>query len=63
MRKGEKVLQKIREGWATVPDLLDLTGWSHNTLRGFISSSAKKFGLKVERSRDGGVTSYRVVKG
>lgn len=60
--KGEVVMQKIQEGWASVPDLLKETGWRAHTLRAVISTRARKLGLKVERSRENGVTSYRAAK-
>lgn len=59
--KHELVLSKIAEGWAPVPELLEATGWASHTLRGFLSASAKKMNIKIERRRENGVTSYRVV--
>lgn len=60
MTKRDDVLAKLREGWVTVPTLLETTGWKSHTLRGVLSN-AKKSGLNVERKREDGVTSYRVV--
>lgn len=60
--KGETVIQKLRKGWTDVPALLEMTGWQAHTLRAAISTAARKFGFKVERKRENGVTSYRAVE-
>ena len=59
--KGESLIEKLKIGWMTVPDLLELTGWKPHTLRAAISTQARKLGLQVERSRENGITSYRVM--
>lgn len=60
MTKTEAVFEKLKLGWMTVPDLLTETGWKPPTLRGAISTKARKLNLKVERSRANGITSYRL---
>lgn len=60
MRKGEEVLTLLRADWHPVPALLEKTAWKSHTLRGFLSAHAKKTGVKVERKREEGVTSYRI---
>lgn len=58
--KGEAILEKLKGGWWTVPNLLLETGWKPATLRGALSTLARKRGLKLERVRDNGITSYRI---
>lgn len=60
--KGQSVIQKLQDGWTSVPDLLQQTGWQAHTLRAVISTEAKKRNLKIERRREEGVTSYRVAQ-
>jgi hypothetical protein len=59
--KAAEVIQKLKEGWADVPSLIEATGWKPNTLRAAISTESRKLGVKIERRREGGVTSYRAV--
>lgn len=47
-------------GWTPLPSLMSDLGWQAHTIRGAISTLAKKQGLKIERQRDSGVTSYRI---
>ena len=43
----------LNEGGATLPELAKATGWSANTIRGFISGTLKKrLGLNVQSERD-----------
>lgn len=61
---GAKALALLqREGGATVPELLESTGWQGHTLRGWLSQTVGgKMGLKVNRKRDNEtkVTTYWV---
>lgn len=58
--KTEELLKRLTEGWNDAPVLMARFGWGTHTLRGAISTLAKKHGLKIERQRIDGVTSYRV---
>lgn len=57
----ETLIQKLSAGWVSMPDLMSDLNWQAHTVRGAISTVAKKRGLKIERQRVDGVTSYRVV--
>jgi hypothetical protein len=60
--KQAKVIQALcRPEGATVPALMELTGWQAHSVRGFLSGTAKKkLGLTVERITEDGRTVYRV---
>lgn len=59
MTKAETLLSMLAD-WAPAKDLETQLGWKAHTLRGAISTLAKKRGIEIERSRENGVTSYRV---
>lgn len=58
--RGVTVLELVREG-RPVPEILKCTDWQPHSLRGFLSTASKKLGLKFERTRENGVTTYRIV--
>lgn len=49
-------------GWKTLPELVAVMAWQSHTVRGVISRIGKFPGLTVERKRENGVLSYRVVR-
>ena len=61
MSKTDDLIAQMEKDWTPVSDLLVLTGWLPHTLRAAISVKVKRAGLKVERRRVDGVTSYRIV--
>ena len=58
--KTKTLVRKLQDGWITVSDIGEETGWKPHTIRAFISTQAKKLNLKAERARDNGITSYRL---
>lgn len=60
MKKTETLIALLSDGWCAVPALTSKFGWQPHTLRGAISTLAKKHGLKIERDRIDGITSYRI---
>lgn len=60
MTKTDELLKQLTAGWCDVPVMLAFSGWKPHTLRAAISVLAKKHGLKIERQRVDGITSYRV---
>lgn len=59
LAKRDTALSMLAD-WTTLADLMAVTGWQAHTVRGFLSTQAAKQGLKIERQRVEGVTSYRV---
>lgn len=59
MTKAEKVISMLAD-WTPAAELMAATGWQAHTLRGALSTQAKKRGLAIERQRIDGVTSYRI---
>lgn len=62
MTKADELLKAISEEWVPMPDLMFSTGWQAHSVRGALSTLAKKRGIKIERMRNNGVTFYRVEK-
>jgi hypothetical protein len=60
--KAEAITEMLKGGWVTVPDLLETTGWKPHTLRAALSGIAKKLNVRIERKRQGTVTSYRIAE-
>jgi hypothetical protein len=58
--KNDTLLARLQDGWASMSDLVAITGWQAHTLRAAISRLAKRPGIKIERHRENDVTSYRV---
>jgi hypothetical protein len=52
----------LAAGWKTLPELAAALAWQPHTVRGVISRIGKSPGLVVERKREAGVPSYRVVR-
>jgi DNA-binding FadR family transcriptional regulator len=59
--KTAMLLRLLREDWIGAADLCQRFGWASHTLRGALSTIAKKQAVKIERRRLNGVTSYRIV--
>jgi len=56
----DELVSALKSDWQTVEHLMQETGWQRHSLRGALSTLSKKHGLKVERRRIDGVTSYRI---
>jgi hypothetical protein len=62
--KGAKILEMIaRAKGATLSEIMKATGWQAHSVRGFISTAAKKHGVKIESAKnDAGDRLYRIAK-
>jgi hypothetical protein len=62
--KGAKILEMIgRAKGATLADIMKATDWQAHSVRGFLSTAAKKRGIKIESTRsEAGDRVYRIVK-
>lgn len=60
MTKADELNDQLCD-WRTVPELTAKFKWQPHTLRSAIAATAKKRGLKIERKREDGITSYRLV--
>jgi hypothetical protein len=62
--KGAKILALIRRPkGATLPELLKATGWQAHSVRGFLSTAAKKHRIKIDSSKsESGDRVYRAAK-
>ena len=50
-------------GGASVPDLVDLTGWQEKSVRGFMAGALKKKrGLTIVSAKEGTQRIYRIVE-
>jgi hypothetical protein len=61
--KGTLILDLIGgpEG-ATLTDLMKTTGWQAHSVRGFLSTAARKHGIKIESSKnDAGERRYAII--
>ena len=48
---------------ATLPEIMEATGWQARTVRGLVSILGSKGGEKIESSKNaGGVRTYRIAK-
>ena len=62
--KGAKILAMIeRAKGATLAEIMTATDWQAHSVRGFLSTAAKKHGLKIEsaKTEDGGRV-YKITK-
>jgi hypothetical protein len=62
--KGAKILEMIaRAKGATLAEIMKATDWQAHSVRGFISTAAKKHGVKIESSKnDVGDRAYKIAK-
>ena len=62
--KGAKILEMIgRAKGATLAEIMKATDWQAHSVRGFISTAAKKHGVKIESEKnEAGDRVYRTVK-
>jgi hypothetical protein len=60
--KSAKILEMIgRAKGATLPEIRKATDWQAHSVRGFLSTAAKKQGIKIESSKnDAGDRVYRI---
>ena len=61
MTKRDGLIEKINNDWTSISDLMVVTGWKSHTIRGALSTAAKRGNVKIERKREAGVTFYRAV--
>ena len=57
--KTALLIAALSSDWRSADDLKTFFGWQAHTLRGAISTVAKKHSRKVERRREGKTTLYR----
>ena len=50
MSKSDELMTRLREGWHSIDDLHALLFWQPHTIRGAISTAAKKHGVVIERA-------------
>jgi hypothetical protein len=62
--KGAKILEMIARGkGATLAEIMKATDWQAHSVRGFISTAAKKHGVRIESAKnEGGERVYRMSK-
>jgi hypothetical protein len=62
--KGAKILEMIaRAKGATLAEIMKATDWQAHSVRGFISTAAKKHGVKIESAKnDAGERTYKIAK-
>src|SRR5216684_2089664 len=62
--KGAKILALIgRAKGATLAEIMKATDWQSHSVRGFLSTAAKKHGLKIESTKtDAGDQVYQIKK-
>src|ERR1700726_2371923 len=62
--KGAKILEMIgRPKGATLAEIMKATDWQAHSVRGFLSTAAKKHGLKIESAKnDTGERTYKIAK-
>lgn len=59
--KGAKILEMVaRPKGATLAELMKATDWQAHSVRGYLSTAAKKHGIKIESTKnDGGGRTYK----
>jgi hypothetical protein len=62
--KGAKILELIgRPKGASLAEIVKATGWQKHSIRGFLSTAAKKHGLKIESTKtEAGDRIYQIKK-
>jgi hypothetical protein len=62
--KGAKILEMIgRPKGATLAEIMKATSWQAHSVRGFLSTAAKKHGLKIESTKtEAGDRVYQIKK-
>jgi hypothetical protein len=60
MTKADELCEMLRAGWQSTQDIHLRFSWGNNSIRGAISTIAKKRNLTIERQRIEGITSYRI---
>jgi Protein of unknown function (DUF3489) len=62
--KGAKILELIgRPKGATLAEIVKATDWQKHSIRGFLSTAAKKHGLKIESTKtESGDRVYQIKK-
>ena len=62
--KGAKILELIgRPKGATLAEIVKATDWQKHSIRGFLSTAAKKHGLKIESTKtEAGDRVYQIKK-
>jgi hypothetical protein len=62
--KSATILELIsRTKGATLPEIMKATGWQPHSVRGFISTAAKKLGIKIESTKnEAGDRLYKTAK-
>ena len=60
MKKSDELFARLQAGWCPASVLCVHLQWQPHTLRGAVSTIAKKRGVKIERRKEDGITSYRV---
>ena len=62
--KGAQILDLIRRAkGATLAEIMKATDWQAHSVRGFISTAAKKHGVQIESSKnEAGDRVYRITK-
>lgn len=62
--KLDQIANALRSrGGATVPDLMELTGWQAHSVRGALAGALKKRGLVIQSERVSGERRYRLSSG
>jgi hypothetical protein len=62
--KGAQILEMIgRAKGATLPEIMAAAGWQAHSVRGFISTTGKKHGVKIESwKNESGDRAYRITR-
>jgi hypothetical protein len=62
--KGSKIIELLgKPKGASLAELMEATGWQAHSVRGFLSTAAKKQALTIESTKsESGVRTYRITK-
>lgn len=63
--KHDRILSLLsQQDGATIPDLMEATGWQQHSIRGFLAATVKKkLGLDLTSTKvDGELRRYRIIK-